>query len=127
MADNTAMSRLQERLATAAGRKSRPVIADRASEIATAAWGPAAPFIDDTWLRTLETRLVNPPGDGKAFRAVLAALDIPLVEALQLLDYWGDLRFKGSRLDMLVEIARSLGIQARVKSHRGTTVVLEVR
>lgn len=121
---------LRNLLIRAIGDRSRPEVADCSRQLAGRVWGVDAPDFDDQFVRDASTRLVGIPRDGRAFRALLAALDVPLVQALEAAYLWPDLRLGSlrpmSNQDLLLEGARMVGLRATVKSQNGRTVVLEI-
>lgn len=87
---------LQARIRAAYGGATRGAIADRASTIASAMWGDDAPRITEEAVRDIDSRLVNPPGDGRVMRCVLAAAGVNLVDALTDLGMWPDVSASGA-------------------------------
>lgn len=124
------MESLRRRLAERSNGSSYLDLADKAQSIALRAWGPQAPEIDEDWIRQVRTRNSTPPADGSRFRAMLAAHEVPLVEALDLMGYWPDLRLgtvtSVSPQDLLVEAARSFGLRVRVVVSDRNRLIVEL-
>ncbi|HKI85711.1 MAG TPA: hypothetical protein VKA53_03095 [Thermoanaerobaculia bacterium] len=128
--DSTGMGSLQELLLKGANDLSRPQVARRAQDVADKIWGVSIIDIDEHVIRTLDERLKRPPADGKALRAHLCALDIPLVEALKRLDYWPDLRWGSGRAispeQLLLELCKAGGLKVKISGVQGNTITLQV-
>lgn len=124
------MRAFQQRLKHYIGDRSRPQIATRATEIAIKIWGRDAPDIDEKQVRDIDTRLVNPPADGRVFRCVLAAVGMPAVEALTILGYWPDANIAGggrSIAQAVTEAMRIVGYpDARLVTTHGRRIVIEL-
>lgn len=109
--DNTnqeyGMRALQARLKEAAGGMSRRQIAQKAQRIAFRLWGDDAPSIDENAVRDIDTRLVNPPSDGRILRCVLSAVGVDLIEALGDLGMWPDVSL-GPTSSVAHRVARAM-------------------
>ena len=130
MANNGSMGALQTELCRAANGRSLPRLASDAQSLANRVWGVDAPEIDEDFVRNLKEKILRPPSDGRAFRALLCALEIPLTEALALIGYWPDLRQgTGESVtaeQLIVEGCAAAGVKVRVQQRQGSLVVLEV-
>lgn len=125
----TGMRALQRRLKEALDGRPRRAVAEKASDIAIRMWGSDAPLIDETAIRDLDTRLVNPPADGRILRCVLSAADLPLIQALEILGYWPDPSLgPGASIATRVEAALRLsGLpNAKLVTVAGRRVIVEV-
>lgn len=123
------MRALQARLKEAIGDESRRKVATRAGQIACRVFGDDAPVIDETHVRDLDSRLVNPPTDGRILRCVLAAVGIPLVDALVILGFWPDANLSGPRSTAMAvaETMRILGYpDAELVSTQGRIVTIRI-
>lgn len=126
------MQELQTKLRAARLKRKvgRLQIADDASEIAGMTWPDEPLDINEKHVRSLDTRTVTPPANGRMLRCVLAASDIPLTDALEAIGYWPDLRIeKGPKTlaARLVEAARMVGFPgARLVSSDGTRVTIDL-
>jgi hypothetical protein len=69
----------------------RPQIATRANRIAIEIWGDDAPIVSDADVRWVDSQGTR-PGDGRIMRTIVAAHDIRLVDAYEMIGYWPDLR-----------------------------------
>lgn len=122
------MRGLQLALKQATNGRSRREIADEASRIAVRIWGDDAPPIDEVQVRFIDSRLVKPPEDGRILRCVLAAVGVPLTDALQALGYWPDARLSAAKSPAraVLETLRILGFaSAKIASVSGRRVVIQ--
>lgn len=126
---DTGMRALQRLLKDAVDGQPRRAVAEKASDIAIRMWGAEAPLIDEAAVRDLDTRLVTPPADGRILRCVLSAADVPLVDALEILEYWPDPTLgPGASLATRVTAAMKLSgfPNAKLVTVRGRRVVVEL-
>jgi hypothetical protein len=120
----------QDRLSRAAGGRSRAVIACKAQDIGAVAWGEEAPLISEWDIRDLGGRLTTVPKDGRKTRAILAALGVPLVDALADMHYWPDLRL-GSGVpvtteDLVLEALRLVGMPNATVVQQGNVLIVQL-
>lgn len=94
------------------------LLTDLCGDTAVLEWGARAPQIEEQWLKNLLTRSRTPPADGRSFRAVLAALDVPLFQALRLMRYWPDLLVSSDQTpaELLFDAALAFGMRISVTS-----------
>jgi hypothetical protein len=104
------MKRLQERLRLAMAGRTRGQVAAAAEAIAYRAWGDEMPLIDESTVRDLDSRLETPPADGRVLRCVLAAVGVPMVEALEILGYWPDVGLVGRSRPLTARLAEALRV-----------------
>lgn len=117
------------RAAREAKDKSRAQTGIRATQIAVTGFPGEDLIIDEVRVRDIETRSVSPSGDLRVLCCVLAAVDIPLVEALKILGLWPDLRPHGGRsvASSVAEAVRNVGYpDARLKPGQGRDIVIEI-
>ncbi len=123
------MRALQVHLKAAIGETPRQEVADRASEIAVRIWGEAAPLIDITDVRKVDSLHETLRADGKVLRCILAAAGIGLVEALTILDLWPDAIMSGSQ-SVAVRVAEAMKLvgypNAKLVTSTGRQVTIEL-